>query len=100
MSDQKESRSSSIRGRLSEFTASIVAENLSDRLNSEKRVKRIYDWRSAIVHGRKQTVPPSIVSESMNLMKEIITKIITNPELIKLQSIEQVEEWVNKKKYS
>jgi hypothetical protein len=92
--------SPSIASTLSEFTALIVADNLSDRLDVIKKVNEIYKKRSAVAHGGTQSVPASIVSEAMNLMRDLIAKIITNPGLRELQSIEKVKEWVNDKKYS
>ena len=92
--------SPSIASTLSEFTAFIVADNLSDRLDVIKKVNKIYEKRSAVAHGGTQSIPASIVSEAMNLMRDLITKIITNPGLRELQSIKKVKEWVNDKKYS
>lgn len=92
--------SPSIASTLSEFTAFIVADNLSDRLAAIKKVDRIYKNRSAVAHGGTQSVPAIIVSEAMNLMRDLITKIITNPNLRELQSFEKVKVWVNNKKYS
>lgn len=90
---------------LAELTALILKDdsltNIDGQcINLKKKVKKIYDVRSGIVHGGKQTVSASIVSDTLKLMKYLITRIITNPELIKLKSIEQVKEWANKKKYS
>ncbi len=92
--------SPSIASTLSEFTAFIIADNLSERLDAVKKIKRMYEKRSAVAHGGTQVVPTGLVSESMNLMRDLITKIITNPDLRDLRTIEEVREWIDKKKYS
>jgi Apea-like HEPN len=90
----------SIGSTLAEFTAFIVADDLSDRLDVVKKVNKIYSERSAVAHGGSESVSAFILSETINLMKDLITRIITNPDLAKLQTISDVRNWVNEKKYS
>lgn len=92
--------SPSIASTLAEFTAFIIEDNLSARLDTIRMVNRIYSSRSAIAHGGSQIVETSIMLEAMRLMRSLITQILINPELSQFQSIEQVKDWVNKKKYS
>jgi Apea-like HEPN len=92
--------SPSIGSQLAEFTAFIVSDDLEGRLKTIKQVNEIYTFRSAVTHGGSNSISVSIFLDAVQLLKTLITRIITNPELEQLQSIEQLKDWVNNKKYS
>jgi hypothetical protein len=92
--------SPSIGSQLAELTAFIVGDSLEDRLQTVIQVNDVYKFRSAVAHGGSNSIPVSIFLDAVKLLKTLITRIITNPELSKLQNIDQVKDWVNNKKYS
>lgn len=92
--------SPSIANHLAEYSAFIIGNDFESRSKVEKLVKEIYSRRSAVAHGGSQSVLESEVNEALELVKSLITKIITEPELLAMTSIDQLQEWVSRKKYS
>ncbi|MDX2242845.1 MAG: HEPN domain-containing protein [Leptolyngbyaceae cyanobacterium bins.302] len=92
--------SPSIASTLAEFTAFIVGANCIERLDIIRKVNEIYEKRSAVAHGAKQSVSIISVSEALRLVKSLITQIITSSEFLTFQSINDLRDWVNERKYS
>ena len=92
--------SPSIVSTLADFSAFIGADNFKDREFIIKTVNEIYGERSSVAHGGTQDVQSHTVSLALKLLKNLITRIITNSELSSFQSIEQLQNWIKERKYS
>jgi len=91
--------SPSIASQLAEFTAFIVGTDFESRSWVERLVKKLYDSRSSVAHGGSQSVLQSQVLDAFGLVKSLITHMIIDPDLSAMTSMEQLQSWVNKKKY-
>lgn len=92
--------SPSIASQLAEYSAFILGSDYDSRLKVEKLVKKLYAHRSAIAHGGSQSDLESEVYEALWLVKSLITRIITEEELVAMTSIDKLQEWVSRQKYS
>lgn len=92
--------SPSIASQIAEYSAFIIGTDFESRSQVEKLVKKIYGRRSAVAHGGSQSVLESEVNEALWLVKSLITRIITEPELLAMTSMTQLQEWVFRQKYS
>lgn len=92
--------SPSIAQQLAEFAAFIAGNSLDDKLCLEKSVKELYAKRSAIAHGRDRSVSKDELLKAMQLLKRIITKLVTDPKLLALNSVDDLQDWVQQQKYS
>lgn len=92
--------SPSIASQLAEFSAYIVGDDFDSRLEVEKSVKKLYDRRSAVAHGGSQSVLESEVIEALKIVRNLIKRITTNPELSTMTSMDQLQDWVQRKKYT
>jgi hypothetical protein len=92
--------SPSIASQLAEFSAYIVGDDFDSRLEVEKSVKKLYGRRSAVAHGGSQSVLESEVIEALKLVRNLLKRITTNPELSAMTSMKQLQDWVQRKKYT
>lgn len=92
--------SPSIASQLAEYSAFILGSDYDSRLEVGKLIKNLYNHRSAIAHGGSQSVLESEVNDALYLVKSLITQMITKPELVAMTSIDQLQEWVSRQKYS
>lgn len=83
--------------------AIILHEDYENRLKTKKKLKKIYGLRSAIVHGSKREVAKSAneelntVFEIEHITAEIILKTIDLADREKLQSIPELNTYVQQK---
>lgn len=92
--------SPSIANQLAEFTAFILGEDLLTRTQYLRTVKNLYGKRSAVAHGGSQNILKDEVIKSYRLVKNLIVTLITHPELKDLKTIDELQQWVDGKKYS
>lgn len=92
--------SPSIAYQLAEFTAFIVGNSSEEKIRLEESVKELYEKRSAIVHSGSFNVSKEEFLEAMRLLKRVITKLLIDPNLSALKSIDQLRGWVQQQKYS
>lgn len=92
--------SPSIASQMAEYSAFIIGTDFESRSQVERLVKKLYGRRSAVAHGGSQSVLESEVYEALGLVKYLITKIITEPALLAITSIDQLQEWISRQKYS
>jgi hypothetical protein len=78
----------------------IVGDDFDSRLEVEKSIKKLYARRSAVAHGGSQSVLESEVIEALKLVRNLIKRITTNPELSAMTSMRQLQEWVLRKKHT
>ncbi|MNO41868.1 hypothetical protein D3C76_320470 [compost metagenome] len=90
----------SIANQLSEFTAFVLGKNLADRLEINRIVKRMYDKRSAIAHGRSNSVTQEDVRDAYWILKDAIIRLLTDEELSVIGNIDGLKGWVENKKFS
>lgn len=90
----------SVASQLAEFAAFTASDVKNFRLYVEKHIKDVYGNRSAIVHGGQKVVSKSSVSEFLQILRLIITNLITKPEFSSFSSIEQLDRYIKDKKYS
>lgn len=69
---------------LSDNCALLLGRNLESRINIKKDVKRLYDSRSGIAHGRK----PEILEHDLKLVSHILASSIV--EMIKLSKYKSI----------
>ena len=91
--------SPSLASNLAECAAFILKDDLKHRLDVERRVRKIYERRGAVVHSGKHDISEEEAAEALLLVKSIIGKLVTKPEFEKMTSIQQLIDWVKNKKY-
>lgn len=89
-----------VTNQLAEFSAFVYGSSPELRQKIAKQVKEIYGSRSAIAHGRTKNVPASEVAKALRLVKALITKLITDPELSSITTDQEFRKWCDGKKYT
>jgi len=84
---------------ISESSAMILGTNYDDRIITEKKVKEIYNIRSAIAHGAEKEVSDDELNLAMNISRNIVIQFLTKPELTEINNFDQFIEYLKKKKY-
>ncbi len=92
-------QSEPIRSNLAERVAFVVAKNYSSRKNVVNFVKKMYAYRSSIVHHGGKGIPPQDLANLMFLTQSVIMWILKNRQKLKLTSHESLQEWFEKKKF-
>lgn len=97
--DEKSMMNPSITHQLSESLAFLLCTDYEDRTNAIKLVKDLYGQRSAIVHGGDSKVDPSDLKNLNVISSSAVWAFLTNPELSKLSSFKEFNNWINYKKF-
>jgi len=92
--------SSSTANQISEWSAFISSDDSSQRLEIYKKVKKLYEIRSAIVHSGKSSLSIENISDAFQLIKKLITQLCTDQDYLKLGSIEELNGIIAKKRFS
>jgi hypothetical protein len=90
----------SIAYRIAELCAFIIGTDLKSRLTVVKLVNDLYSCRSKVAHGGSNNISKEDLTYSLCLAKELITRMITDPEISKIKTPEKLIEWAKEKKYS
>ncbi|MFW2504583.1 hypothetical protein [Clostridium diolis] len=90
----------SISSQISEFAAFLIGYTLEERIKIEKLCKNLYTKRSAIAHGGSQSITKEDLENALDLSKKLVIKILTSPEFSCINSINEIAEWIKKKRYS
>ena len=90
----------SIMSQISESLALIVGNNYAERIEIEKRIKDLYGVRSGIVHAGKDEISYDDYMTFLQYARIVIIRLLTDKELIRLDSIEKLFEYTKKLKYS
>ncbi|MGI2294168.1 hypothetical protein [Paenibacillus sp. GXUN7292] len=90
----------SIANQLAEFSSFILGSDVESRMDVMKKVKSMYQIRSAIAHGGAKNVTLKDSIDSYRLIKRILTSLLTDPELKLITNIENLQKWVDNKKFS
>lgn len=65
-----------------------------------KKAKKIYSNRSKYVHGNIDSVTSEDLTSVIDFTNKLIYSFLTNEELLKLDNMEQLQEWIQDKKFS
>lgn len=65
-----------------------------------KKAKKIYSNRSKYVHGNIDGVKSEDLTSVIDLTNRLIYSFFTNEELLKLDNMEQLQEWIQDKRFS
>ena len=85
---------------ISETAAFLIGSTLESRRDWARKVNRLYQVRSEIVHGRDRAVDVEHYWAAIELVSELIRVLLTSGELRSLVSIDEVRAWVEQEKYS
>lgn len=91
--------SSSVANQISEWGAYITAEDYDERIKIYKIIKELYTLRSKIVHSGSNSVTFENLYQALYTIKNIVIKLTTQEEYKSIESIEQLNELINRKKF-
>ena len=89
----------SIMHNISESVAFLLGNDYESRKNCEKEIKEIYKHRSAIVHNGNSKITKTNVDNTFFFAKALVIRILTDKILIKMKSMKEFTEWLNRQKY-
>jgi hypothetical protein len=90
----------SIANSISESVALLLGKNYEERLYYEKELKAIYSIRSAIAHGNEKLVSEKEISLVSNVSRNILICFLTDPNIISINSMDKLIEYMKKIKYT
>lgn len=91
---------SSILSQISESIALLLGEKLSERLEIESRIKKLYNLRSSIAHAGKQQFPKEELDELINTSRSVVVKMLTSQTFRNCKSIADVYSHLKACKFS
>lgn len=91
--------SSGIKIQISETVAFLVGNAFEERIELAEKFKKIYNFRSAIVHG-KDINKAGDYFEYLYMFKDVVTAILTKKSFRECDSFEQIYEKIKKIKFS
>lgn len=99
-SDKSRLITQSIQDQIAESTALILNNNYDDIIRQIKELKEFYGLRSAIAHGGKQEGDIAIYNKNLTIFRDVIIKLLENDIYLKCNSLEDLKDVLDKKKYS
>ena len=90
----------SILNQISEGVALILGRSVSERLELESKVKKLYGLRSAIVHSGNKSISESDHHSMLGISRAVVAKFLTSNTLKNIDSIEKMYELLKSTKYS
>ncbi|MGE4261445.1 hypothetical protein [Shewanella sp.] len=90
----------SILNQISEGVALILGKSVSERLELESKVKKLYSLRSAIVHSGNKSISESDHQSMLGISRAVVAKLLTSNTLKSIDSIEKMYELLKSTKYS
>ncbi|HVC82140.1 MAG TPA: hypothetical protein VNL35_16745 [Chloroflexota bacterium] len=85
--------------RLAECVALCLGDTSESRRSYAKRTKDLYEKRSALAHGRTQSIVPQDRRDAHTFVRDCARAFLTRPELSVLKSIKDFNEWIFAEKY-
>lgn len=92
--------SPSILSQISESTALLLGQDLNDRLEIEKHIKKLYEIRSGIVHAGTKDVSEESYSIFVSYIRNIISKLLISEPYCSCNTVDALYEELKKIKYS
>jgi DNA-binding transcriptional regulator LsrR (DeoR family) len=80
--------------------ALILGKSISERLELESKVKKLYSLRSAIVHSGNKSISESDHQSMLGISRAVVAKLLTSNTLKNIDSIEKMYELLKSTKYS
>ncbi len=85
----KKDTNTEVTHRVAEKAAFLLGSNPVERKDIYKRVQQAYDMRSSVLHGgtirdKDLSKLPEVSSDTDSILRKVFTKIILNPDLLKL----------------
>ena len=99
-SDKSRLITQSIQDQIAESTALILNNNYDDIIRQIKELKEFYGLRSAIAHGGKQEGDIAIYNKNLTIFKDVIIKLLENDIYLNCNSLDDLKDVLDKKKYS
>lgn len=99
-SDKSRLITQSIQDQIAESTALILNNNYDDIIRQIKELKEFYGLRSAIAHGGKQEGDIAIYNKNLTIFKNVIIKLLENDIYLNCNSLDDLKDVLDKKKYS
>ena len=90
----------SITARLADTLAILVRSTPEDRFEVERLTKKLYSTRSAVAHSGKSSVGWVDVYQVLSFGREAVYTLLSDEDLRKMQSIDDVIALFARKKYS
>lgn len=90
----------SILSSLSESLAILLADTSEERLEIERKVKKLYEKRSSITHSGNADVDPNEIQLIQLIAREAILKIFTYENLSQLGSTQELARLIKMNKYA
>lgn len=90
----------SIVASISEMIAFLTGSSFENRKEIEKRFKILYGIRSKVAHGKSDSVSVWDVLDIIYFAKQIITAILITPDLKEAKTIQAVNNYIEKKRYT
>lgn len=98
-SDKSRLITQSIQDQIAESTALILNNNYDDIIRQIKELKEFYGLRSAIAHGGKQEGDIAIYNKNLTIFRDVIIKLLENDIYLNCNSLDDLKDVLDKKKY-
>jgi len=87
---------------LAERAAFILGEDLDNRLEIDKDIRKYYKIRGGIVHGGGENVSLDDIDEFGQLVRHIAIALLEKPDELgtEISDVDKLQAWVNKQKYT
>lgn len=99
LQQKNEMISPSITFTLSEFATFILANNYDERIEINKKVKKLYEKRSSIAHGSSIEVDENDLAEAEKVVTDLIYTLLSKEPFVEFKDIFQINNWVKEQKY-
>ena len=99
-SDKNRLITQSIQDQIAEASALILNNKYDDIIRQIKELKDFYGLRSAIAHGGKQEGDISVYNKNLIIFKDVIVKLLENDIYLNCNSLDDLKDVLDKKKYS
>lgn len=90
----------SIASQISDFTAFILGNDVKSRKMHYSTMSRLYSSRSAIAHGGSNSVSLHDVQECLNILRKMISTLLSSPKFKDIKTIQGLKNWVEVQKFS
>lgn len=99
-SDKSRLITQSIQDQIAESSALILNDKYDDIIRQIKELKEFYGLRSAIAHGGKQEGDMYIYNKNLTTFRNVIIKLLENDIYLNCNSLDDLKDALDKKKYS
>lgn len=90
----------SFMAQIAESCALLLGSATTSPAEIEKTIKHLYGERSAVVHSGRNTAKSSDLNSFINICRHLILLLLSKQEFSSMNTIEELKEYLKKKKYS